>query len=215
MEKTLIYGSYGFAKELAFLIEEINNYEKKFEILGYLDDNKDNHGKVVYNYPVLGDDEYLNNFKEKINIVFGIGNPRIKKLLDIKLRKYDKVKYPILIHPNVSISKKVDISEGTVITAGNIITTDITIGRHCSINLDCTIGHDTIIHDYVTLLPSTNISGNVTIHSLVTIGTGSQIIQGLSIGADTFIGAGSVVTKDIPEKVIAVGAPAKAIKEHK
>ena len=79
-------------------------------------------------------------------------------------------------------------------------------------NLDCTIGHDAIINDYSTILPSVNVSGAVTIGECVSVGTGSAIIQGLSIGDNTVIGAGSVVVKDIPENTVAVGVPAKVIK---
>lgn len=44
------------------------------------------------------------------------------------------------------------------------------------------------------------------------IGTGSTILGGVKIGAFALIGAGSVVTKDIPEKAVVVGNPAKIIR---
>lgn len=45
------------------------------------------------------------------------------------------------------------------------------------------------------------------------IGIGSIILPGVTIGKGAIIGAGSVVTKDIPDYCIAVGIPAKVIKE--
>lgn len=44
------------------------------------------------------------------------------------------------------------------------------------------------------------------------IGTGSVILSGLSIGEGSIIGAGSVVTKDIPDHVIAAGNPCRVIR---
>jgi len=44
------------------------------------------------------------------------------------------------------------------------------------------------------------------------VAPGCIILQGLTIGKQSVIGAGSVVTKDIPEKTVAVGVPAKVIK---
>lgn len=44
------------------------------------------------------------------------------------------------------------------------------------------------------------------------IGTGSTILGGIKIGAFALIGAGSVVTKDIPDKAVVVGNPAKIIR---
>ena len=72
--------------------------------------------------------------------------------------------------------------------------------------------HNDIIKDFVTLYPSSNISGNVEIDSLVEIGTGSQILQGKKICENTIIGAGAVVVKNIEKSGTYVGIPAKKIK---
>ncbi len=53
--------------------------------------------------------------------------------------------------------------------------------------------------------------GKVDIKDNVFIGHGSIILPGVTIGPNVIVGAGSVVTKDIPEGVIAVGNPAKPI----
>lgn len=45
------------------------------------------------------------------------------------------------------------------------------------------------------------------------IGANSTILPGVIIGANSIIGAGSVVTKNIPENVVAAGNPARIIKE--
>ena len=47
------------------------------------------------------------------------------------------------------------------------------------------------------------------------LGAGVIVVPGVSIGDDTVIGAGSVVTKDIPSGVVAVGNPCRVIKEVK
>ncbi len=45
------------------------------------------------------------------------------------------------------------------------------------------------------------------------IGAGAIILPGISIGDHVVIGAGSVVTKDIPSNVVAVGNPCKVLRE--
>lgn len=47
----------------------------------------------------------------------------------------------------------------------------------------------------------------------VWVGAGALIMPGITIGDNSVIGAGSVVTKDIPENVIAVGNPARVLRE--
>lgn len=59
------------------------------------------------------------------------------------------------------------------------------------------------------------VSYNLPIHigSNVWIGANSVVLPGTSIGENSVIGAGSVVTKDIPANVVAVGAPCRVLRE--
>ena len=45
------------------------------------------------------------------------------------------------------------------------------------------------------------------------LGAGVIVMPGISIGDNTIIGAGSIVTKDVPSNVIAVGNPCKILRE--
>ena len=47
----------------------------------------------------------------------------------------------------------------------------------------------------------------------VWVGAGAVILPGVSIGNDSVIGAGSVVTKDIPANVVAVGNPCRVLRK--
>jgi maltose O-acetyltransferase len=53
----------------------------------------------------------------------------------------------------------------------------------------------------------------IEIGSNVWVGGGAIICPGVKIGSKTVIGAGSVVTRDIPDGVIAVGNPCRVIRE--
>ena len=52
----------------------------------------------------------------------------------------------------------------------------------------------------------------VSIGNCVWIGTGAVILPGVTIGDNSVIGAGSVVTKDIPANVVAVGNPCRVLR---
>ena len=87
-----------------------------------------------------------------------------------------------------------------------------------------TIGDNTMIGPNVTLataghpiLPSLRMKGYqfnvpITIGKNVWIGAGVIVLPGVNIGDNSVIGAGSVVTKDIPENVVAYGNPCKIIR---
>ena len=208
MKDIVIIGAGGFGREVKWLIDEINEVNRQWNFLGFIDDNL-NKGTIVNDSIVIGDLAWLH--ERNLNVVCAIGDPNVKKTVLDQLTNSEN-KYPVLIHPDVRMSKFIDIGEGTIICSGCILTVNIKIGKHVIINLDSTVGHDATIGDFSTILPSVNISGHVNIEELVSIGTGAKIIQELRVGRNTIIGAGAIVTKDIPQNVVAVGMPAKPIK---
>ncbi|WP_257348284.1 acetyltransferase [Pseudalkalibacillus decolorationis] len=211
MKDIVIIGAGGFGREVAWLIEDINKVNKEWNIVGFVDDDEKIQGTEINGYNVVGNVEWLR--KQELHVVNAIGDPIVKKKVMERI-EYSKNTYPVLIHPSVICSDKVSFGEGSIICPGNIITVNIEIGKHVIINLDCTIGHDTVIGNYTTVLPSVNVSGFVELEECVSVGTGSAIIQGVKIGENTIIGAGSVVVKNLPVNCTAVGAPAKPIKFH-
>ena len=142
-----------------------------------------------------------------------LAHPQQEKIIQY-IKSLGVKSFATLIDPDAILSGRVKVGEGSIICAHTIITVDVTIGEHTILNLDCTVGHDAVLHDFVTLYPSVNVSGITELGECVEMGTGSQIIQGKKIGEDTIIGAGSVVDKDIPANCTAVGVPAVPIKYH-
>ena len=53
----------------------------------------------------------------------------------------------------------------------------------------------------------------LTVGDNVWLGGGVIVCPGVSIGDDSVIGAGSVVTEDIPANVLAVGSPARPVRD--
>ncbi|XCP85327.1 acetyltransferase [Roseburia hominis] len=212
MRNLYIIGAGGFGREVVWLIERINKVNLTWNLKGFIDDNTFLWGKNEGEYPVLGGCDYLLEEAEKKEVytVCAVGSAKVRKTIVEKLS--GKVQFATVVDPDVIVSKRVEIGEGCIICAGTIITVDIKIGSHVIINLDCTIGHDGIIHDFVTMYPSVNVSGNVEIGECSELGTGMQIIQGKKIGTGSIVGAGAVVVKDIPDRCTALGSPAKPIK---
>lgn len=218
MKDLYIIGAGGFGREVAWLIERINfdrkekGISEEWYIKGFIDDNRDKQGDMEGSYNVIGDCVYLNKLadEKEIYAVCAVGAAKVRKKIIKNLNP--RIQFPAVIDPSVLISDRAEIGAGSIICGGTIITVDIKIGKHVIINLNCTVGHDVILHDYVTVYPSVNISGNVEVGECSEMGTGMQIIQGKKIGTCSVVGAGAVVVQDIPENCTAVGSPAKPIK---
>lgn len=107
---------------------------------------------------------------------------------------------------------------------------NVTINRDCALyasymvdNVEIKIGNNvalsphvrifTATHDYTTLgLDDT--AASVIVEDYAWIGGGAVILPGVTIGEGAIIGAGSVVSKNIPPYSVAVGNPARVIKER-
>lgn len=90
---------------------------------------------------------------------------------------------------------------------------------HVTIGDDCFIGPNVSIYtachstDPVERNTRKEWAEPVTIGDNVWIGGSVTILPGVTIGSNVTIGAGSVVTRDIPDNVVAVGNPCKVIKK--
>jgi sugar O-acyltransferase (sialic acid O-acetyltransferase NeuD family) len=194
-------------------------------ILDNLYSNKTTPNITIYNnlsLPILNSFDH-NWFKmkvvEDVNIddygvfTLGVYNPQ-HKIKIIQSLSPDFNKFVNVIHSGLDISKTSFIGIGALVNSKVSIAAHTTIGDFVSINRHVSIGHHTTIGDYCSINPGTNIAGNVTIGKGTTIGIGTNIINGVKIGDNTIIGAGSVVTKDIPNNVVAYGNPCKIIKKN-
>jgi sugar O-acyltransferase (sialic acid O-acetyltransferase NeuD family) len=211
----VLIGAGGFGREVLWQLSEMNYSTNTYNIMGFIDEDLGLQGKLINGYPILGNNQWLLEYKKEICAVICVGNAKVRKAIYNIIRNNPLVSFPTIIADNVQCSELVRFGQGCIICLSSILTVNISIGDFVIANLDCTVGHDAVLDDFVTLYPSVNVSGNVHIGSCCEIGTGTNIIQGKNIGDNTIIGAGSVVVKDIPSDCTAVGAPAVPIKFHK
>lgn len=211
MKKLGVFGTSGFAREVADIADELG-YEP---FLIAKDEAEVAAGSHVW--PIALESEIEQS--QGVVYALGIGENNIRaKVAD---RYSGKLEFVNLIHPSATFGKyqleQIKAVKGVIICAGVRFTNNISVGNYSIFNLNATIGHDVIVEDFVNIAPGVNISGNVLIKRGGWVGTGAVINQGsnekkLAIGAETTIGSGAVVIKDCDEQAVYVGAPARRIK---
>ncbi len=211
--KIVIVGTGGCGRDALWTLLACNKNSKKYDILGFLDDDKRLHNKIICGKKVLGGTEWFSeNMAKTTKCIVAIGSGRVRKKIVNELEK-KHVKFVTVIHPSVIMSESVKIGKGTIIQAGTIISVDVEIGSHCVINMDCTIAHDTKINDFVDLNPGVHISGVSKIHTGAFVGSGVTTMATISIGKWSVIGAGSVLIEDVPDRLACIGNPGRLIKK--
>lgn len=210
--KIAIIGAGGFGREVLALIHAINAVNKRFEVVGFVDDGVET-GTTVHDLQVLGSVSDLPKLPiEGVVVAIGHSATRKKVVAQVPVG----LSWPNIVHPKCEILDKshIKMGNGNIICSGNILTTDISIGSHCIVNLSCTIGHDAVLQDFCSIMPGVNISGGAKLMQGAYIGTGAKLIKATTLGEFCVIGAGAVVDSDIPAHTVAVGIPAKPIKKN-
>ena len=110
----------------------------------------------------------------------------------------------IEIHPGAKIGKNLFIDHGMGVVIGE--TSDI--GDNVTIYHMVTLGG---IAPSINSNDQRNIKRHPTIEDEVVIGSGAQVLGPVRVGRCAKIGANAVITKDVPEKAVMVGIPAKNV----
>lgn len=110
----------------------------------------------------------------------------------------------IEIHPRAKIGKNLFIDHGM----------GVVIGETSEIGDNVTIYHMVTLGGIAPSINSNdqrNIKRHPTIEDEVVIGSGAQVLGPVRVGRCAKIGANAVITKDVPEKAVMVGIPAKNV----
>ena len=211
MSKDLVlFGAGGSGREIARLVEKINDEENTFNLLGFVDDNESLWGQNLNGIPVLGGTEWLLNFKDKVLCSVTSGIVKIREAICSKLIAQD-VKFATLIDPSASIGKTVQIGEGCIINENCELTVNINVGNFVYLNSDVCLGHDDNVGDYSILNPHVQVSGACSIGRGVTIGGMSFLAPKLKIGDYAVVAPGSIVYGRVKDNAHVMGNPARRI----
>lgn len=213
MKKLVLYGAGGFGKEVAAIIETINEHSPMYELLGFIDDGTGFRvGDIINGYPLLGRKEWILEHKGEVCCTCTIGNARIKAAIQRELTKQN-VKFETIIAASSHVGKYTEIGQGCVFYGNVSISVNCKIGDGVLLNYGCNIGHDVIIGDYSTIMPNTGISGACKIGEEVSVGGHVFIIPGKKIGNRATVAAGSIVFTNVREETLVLGNPARRMKE--
>ena len=213
MMKLCLYGAGGFGKEVYDIAARINKTDSRWDEILFIDDNP-NIDKTYNNSRLFSADSMLEELDHStIEIIISIGEPVIKKRLFNKI-KSKGIRLATLVDPSALISDTAAMGEGVIVAPFSNITCSTVLGSNVSINAHTTVGHDITIGNHTVVSTNVTIGGNSVIGKESYIGLGAQTKENLSIGSEVIIGMGSIVFKDIPDKMIAMGNPARPIRRN-
>jgi sugar O-acyltransferase (sialic acid O-acetyltransferase NeuD family) len=198
----LVIGGGGHAKAVVGAAK-VSGYD----VRAVYDDDPEKWGRGILGIPIFGP---INRILDapRMPVVVAIGDAGMRKHIVERLQ----LVWGTVIHRIATIHPTVEIAPGTIVFAGTVIQADARIGAHAIVNANATVSNDCVLGDYVHLAPGVDLSHGVLVGTGSFMGIGSVATPDIRIGAWTTVGAGAAVTADLPDRVVAVGCPARVIK---
>lgn len=217
MRDLIILGAGGAGWDIVSLVNAINKKNRDWNILGFLDDNEELHGKSFLNVEVLGSIDDCKKYPDAF-FVSSIANPtnRIVRRIIWERAKSFEAKFAILVHPSVVVYDGVSIGDGSVIQANCVLATNAQIGEDVHLAYGCNVAHETIIKDHSTLGSGVNLSSGVVVNEDCYIGSGVSTTHSIEIDRDVLITVGSAVVTNIKSNQSQkwIGVPAVTEKQY-
>ena len=209
----VIVGTGGLAREVKGLIDDINQHENQWNLLGFIDNWGKQKGDVIIDdKSVVGTIGDLNKMAGEIHVTIAIAGKIAWKKEAISLITNPNVQFPNLIHPSALIRQDIKTGKGNIICSYSTMSCNVTIGDFNFFNSYYSVGHDAQIGSYNVFGPKAIISGNVTIGSDNFFGLNSSVLEGKSIGNNNRIGACSFIMRNVKDDCFYFGVPAKRMK---
>lgn len=212
MQKIFIFSAGPGSREVLRLIQDMNEKDPVWEILGFVDNSPALIGNKVDGYPVY-DPEHLVP-SEDVYGICGIMDPALRKKIVETEIEAKGFRLASAIHPTVARPKDFVVGPGAIIYPGVNISFNVKLGRCVSALYNVLLGHHVNIGHYSAIMPSAAINSNCIVEDSCIIGSGAVLNPGVTVGKGTIIGVGTTLFGDVGEKKSVVDLPRKIIKDR-
>ena len=214
-QPVILLGHAGNYADIVDLIEDLRDAgDRRYEVLGFLDNREEMQGRSFHGYPVLGRYADAGRFPEAL---FSTWIGGTKTYLD-RPRVIGELRVPAerfvtLVHSTSYVSRRARLGRGVVVYQNCTLSNNVVLGDHALALPNVVLSHDDEIGDYAVITGGVAISGGVRVGRSCYLGTNCSIHQGLTIGEGSLIGMGSVVRHDVPPFSVVVGNPARILRQ--
>jgi acetyltransferase-like isoleucine patch superfamily enzyme len=125
------------------------------------------------------------------------------------------------------VRERATVGEGSVVGRGSAVDNDVTIGARVRVQSNAYITAYSTIEDDVFVAPGVTLTNDhtmgrhgpdyalrgATLRRACRVGGGAVLVPGIEVGEEAFVAAGAVVTKDVPPRMVAIGVPARFVRE--
>jgi len=118
-----------------------------------------------------------------------------------------------LCDSSVVVPRSLAAAPGLWVNTGVTLGAASAFGPFVLINRGASIGHHARLGGFVSIGPGAVLAGEVTAGTGASVGAGAVVLPQTTIGAYATVAAGSVVTRDVPDRCLVLGSPARIVRD--
>ena len=215
MRKVVVLGGLGNGAIVAAAIEHARRMgATDLQVEGFLNDRTP-VGEMIDMFPVVGRVEEAKRLLDEgywfINTILRIDGNRERIAMFESLGLPDD-RLATFVHPMAYVAPSVQLGPGCVVMPNVSMSPGTRLGKNCFMMVGSMMGHDNIVGDYCHIAAQAAVGSYLHIGRGVHIGLNATVIENLSIGDYATLGAGAVLTKNIPDREIWAGNPARFLR---
>ena len=213
LKRIVFWGATGHAKVLHELMQDLG-----YVLVALFDNNPDTlapfPGVEIYHGEKGFREWRSRNENLETFCLVAIGGERGRDRVGIlNFLTQNGVRPIIAVHPTASVAHSSILSAGCQVLANATISSSVLVGEASIINTASSVDHESVLGRGVHIGPGATLAGCVRVGDYSFIGAGAVVLPRIKVGSDVIVGAGSVVTKDIPDRKVAFGNPARIQRE--
>lgn len=161
-----------------------------------------------------------------VTIAISFGRRAMLKIHPLADVKSEKIGKDTRVWQYSIIFEGAEIGENCNLCAHTLVENDVVIGNNVTVKSGVFLWDGTRIEDDVFIGPNATFTNDpmprskvypdvfksVTVRKGASIGANATLLPGITIGSYAMVGAGAVVTKDVPDRAVVVGNPARIIR---
>lgn len=207
-----IYGTGGSGKELFERIKYVKELDEAWTNIIFIDDTKSEG--VFCDCRMMPFCTFVKEYEiTDVRIAIAVGEPVYREMLYNKVKEEGYI-LGTIIDPTAKVAKSAFIGEGVIIKDDVSISSDAVIKDNVYINGMAMIGHNAVIGEHSQISSYSAVAGHAIIGKKVFVGIMSCVRDRVNVGEASIISMGAAVLKDVPEKRIVMGNPARVIAEN-
>src|SRR5689334_19313336 len=138
-----------------------------------------------------------------------------------------RVEAGAIVGDQAYVRERASVGPGSVIGRGSVVDNDVEVGARVRVQTNVYLTAFTELEDDVFVGPGVTTTNDDTmarhapdarlrgaiLRRACRVGGGAVLTPGVEIGEEAFVAAGAVVTRDVPARAVAIGAPARVARE--